>query len=375
MFNILATHKVRLIPNKNQEALFIKFSNVARFVYNFSLNEKNEEFKLYGESLNLQNLLKRVRNLKYSKGYEWLLEVPEAIQKQAIKDMLTAYKNFYSRGCKGFPKFKRKGKSKLSFYQRTDKLQKIDNRYIKLTGIKSPIKVNDEILDKGFLNPRVSFDGKYWYLTYSIEIDKVIFSDLEGVLGVDLGIKNLATVSNGMIFKNINKSKKVLRLEMLEKRLQRSISRKYLLNKESKGYIKTSNILKEEEKLRILRRRLRNIRETYIHEITSTLVKIKPKKIVIEDLDVSSMLRNKYFAPSIVKCCFYKFRTFLEYKCNYYGIELVIADRNFPSSKICSNCGSVKKKLSLSERAYCCPNCGYELDRDLNASLNLMNYC
>jgi len=371
---MVGCHKVRLLPNKRQESLFIKFSNVSRYIYNYTLGLKIKEYEECGESLNLSDLLKRVRYLKYSEGFEWLLEVPEAVQKQAVKDMLSAYKGFFSSG-KGFPKFKSKRRSKLSFYQRTDKIRKIDSSHIKITGIKEPVKVAEEILDGGFLNPRVSFDGKYWYLTYSVEIPNDEYKDLQGTIGIDLGVSNLAVCSNGMVFRNINKDIKVLKIEKRKKRLQRKVSRKYQMNKEGTKFIKTNNIEKLERKIRILDRKLKNIRETYLHEVTSSLVKTKPEKIVVEDLDVSSMLKNKYLSSSISKCCFYKFRQFLSYKCEYRGIRLIIADRYYKSTKICSKCGSVKKTITLSDRTYHCSNCGLIIDRDYNASLNLVNYC
>lgn len=165
------SQKVRLIPNKEQEYLFIKFSNVARFVYNFALDLKIEKYRA-GVQMNLSDLLHELQEFKYSEDNEWLLEVPEAVQKQAVKDMLSAFSMFYKRGYKGFPRFKKKGKSRLSFYQRTDKLRKVGERHVKITGIKDPVKVNSNMVVANYQNPRVSFDGKYWYLTFSYEVEE-----------------------------------------------------------------------------------------------------------------------------------------------------------------------------------------------------------
>lgn len=366
------SQKVRLLPNKEQEYLFIKFSNVARFVYNFVLGLKLEGYKS-GIQMNLPDLLHELQKLKYSEGNDWLLEIPEAVQKQAIKDMLSAFSMFYKRGYKGFPKFKKKGKSRLSFYQRTDGLRKVDEHHVKITGIKNPVKVNSNMVIANYQNPRVSFDGKYWYLTFSYEVEECEPITNGRVIGLDLGVRKLATCSDGWYYENINDSTQIRKLESRKARLQRKLSKKYQCNKQGNKFIKTNNIVKLEKQIRLIDRRLKNIRETYIHEITSYLVKTKPSMVVIEDLDVSSMLKNKYLSKAIKDCSFYKLRTFLQYKCQLYGVKLVIADRYYASSKICSGCRNVYKSLGSSEM-YVCPVCGKAIDRDLNASYNLRNY-
>ena len=366
-----ATLKVRLMPNKEQEKKFIEFANAARFVYNYSLGLKVSEYTTNGISLSLADLLREVRLFKYSN--EWLLQVPEAIQKQAIKDMLTAFNQYYKRGCKGFPKFKKKGKTKLSFYQRTDNLRRVDSSHIKLTGIKKPVKVNKDIGVINYQNPRVTYDSKYWYLTFSYDVAEQNLPDLKGVIGVDLGVRKLATTSDGVVYNNINNIKSILVLEERRKRLQRKLSKKYYKNKQRNKFVKTNNIIKLEQQIRLIDRKLKNIRETYIHTITNELVKAKPQTIVIEDLDVSEMLKNRYLSKSIKECYFYKFRVFLDYKCRFYGINLVIADRYYASSKTCSSCGYINRYLGSSE-LYVCPNCGKVMDRDINAAINLRNY-
>lgn len=326
-----------------------------------------------GVQMNLSDLLHELQEFKYSEGNEWLLEVPEAVQKQAVKDMLSAFSMFYKRGYKGFPKFKKKGKSRLSFYQRTDKLRKVGERHVKITGIKDPVKINNNMMVANYQNPRVSFDGKYWYLTFSYEVEECEPITDGRVVGLDLGIRKLATCSDGWYYENINNNTQIRKLESRKARLQRKLSKKYQCNKQGNKFIKTNNILKLEKQIRLIDRRLKNIRETYIHEITSYLVKTKPSMIVIEDLNVSSMLKNKYLSKSIKDCSFFKIRTFLQYKFQLYGIKLIVADRYYPSSKICSSCGSLYKNLGSSEM-YVCPVCGKAIDRDLNASYNLRNY-
>ncbi len=218
------------------------------------------------------------------------------------------------------------------------------------------IKINEQIpSDIKYSNPRITYDNKYWYIS----------------VGIDLAI-----CSNGQVFKNINKTIKVRKLEKRLKQKQRQISRKYEMNKIKKEggvrcqFIKTKNIEKLENTTKLIHRKLANIRNNYLHQVTTSIVKNKPYRIVIEDLNVSGMMKNKHLSDSVRKQCFYKFRQYLTYKTELYGIKLVI----YPSSKTCSQCGSIKKDLKLKDRVYRCPHCGAVIDRDYNAALNLSMY-
>lgn len=371
---MLVGEKIRLYPTKEQEQLFWKFAGVARFTYNTALAYKIDKYRSEGYSCKVQDLIEYVQQLKYSGDYDWLKEVPEAITKQAIKDLDEAYKRFFQQGNKGFPKFKKRNKCKPSFYQRTDNFHMIDSYHIKITGIKEPVRIKWHDAIWQCKNPRVTFDGKYWYLSYAYEVTELLPSNSDEVIGVDLGVKNLAVTSSGVIYKNVNKSTRVHQLEKRLRHLQRQVSRKYEENKQGNKYIKTENIRKLEYQIKLLHRRLKNIRDTYIHQVTYDLVKTKPCCIVIEDLNVSGMLKNKHLSKAIQQQEFYKFRQYLTYKCKFYGVRLVIADRFYASSKICSCCGAKRTSLSLSERTYICPECGLKMDRDLNAAVNLENY-
>ena len=194
----------------------------------------------------------------------------------------------------------------------------------------------------------------------------------EGV-GIDLGLKDLAICSDGNTYKNINKINKVKKIEKRKRRLQRSISRKYNMNKKGVRYEKTSNIIKRENELLKVIKRLTNIRQNHLHQITSEIVKRKPSFICIEDLNVSGMMKNKHLSKSIQQQGFYEFRRQIEYKSTWNNILVIIADRFFPSSKLCSCCGGIKKDLKLSDRVYKC-DCGNIIDRDFQASLNLKQY-
>lgn len=177
-----------------------------------------------------------------------------------------------------------------------------------------------------------------------------------------------------MVYKNINKTHTVKQLNKKLRRLQRQVSRKYLKNKSGNKFIKTSNIVRLEHKIKLIHRRLKNIRENYIHQITTYLVKTKPSRIVIEDLNIRGMLKNKHLSKAIAEQCFYKFITTLDYKCRWGSIEFIKANRFYPSSKLCSRCNNIKKDLRLKDRVYTCHRCGLVIDRDFNASINLANY-
>ena len=213
----------------------------------------------------------------------------------------------------------------------------------------------------------------YWYVSVGIEVDdNTTLPSTEGV-GIDLGIKDLAVCSDGNIYKNINKTQKVKKLEKRKCRLQRSISRRYEKNKKGVNYCKTCNIIKREKELLKITKRLTNIRQNHLHQITSEIVKRKPSFICMEDLNVSGMMKNKHLSKAIQQQGFYEFKRQIEYKSKWNNIPIIIADRFFPSSKLCSCCGNVKKDLRLSDRIYKC-ECGHIIDRDLNASLNLKIY-
>ena len=188
-----------------------------------------------------------------------------------------------------------------------------------------------------------------------------------------MGLKDLAICSDGTVYKNINKTYVVRKIEKRLKRLQKQVSIKYEKNKKRKEYVKTKNIIKLEKQIQQVHRRLANIRKNYLHQTTTSIVKAKPYRVVIEDLNVKGMMKNKHLSDAIRKQGFYEIRRQLEYKCNFRGIELIVADRFYPSSKSCSQCGKIKKDLNLKDRVYKC-SCGLNIDRDLNASVNLSKY-
>ena len=218
----------------------------------------------------------------------------------------------------------------------------------------------------------ISFDGKYWYLSYIEDVETQVedLPEFTDGLGIDLGIKTLATVSDGTIVPNIKTFRRVRILNKRLKRLQRKVSRKYCINKCNK-HNKTRNIMKLERQIKLIHRSLRNIRINHIRQFVSELVKKQPEYIAIEDLNVKGMIKNKYLAKDIANCSFYTIKEQLIRKATERCIAVRLVDRFYPSSKTCSNCGSYKKDLKLNQRVYRCDNCKEKIDRDFNASLNL----
>ena len=370
-----------LIPNNKQKTKLFQCFGASRFAYNWTLGREQENYKNGGKFISDNDLRKEFTQLKKTKEYEWLNQYSNNISKQAIKDACDSYKKFF-KGYSKFPKFKSKKKARPSFYVDNGKIQ-FTNTHVKLEKISNSTKKNKQKLnwirlaEKGripidckYSNPRVTFDGINFWISVGIEVEESTEVPTNNGVGIDLGIKNLAICSDKVTYKNINKTQKIKKLEKRKHRLQRSISRKYLNNKKGESYYKTSNIIKSEKKLLKLNHRLTNIRNDYLHKVTSEIINRKPKFITIEDLNVSGMMKNKHLSKAIQQQKLYEFRRQLEYKCKWNNIELRIVDRYYPSSKLCHNCGQIKSGLKLSDRIYKC-DCGYEEDRDYNASLNL----
>ena len=376
--------KVMLIPNNKQRTKMFQYSGASRFAYNWAIAREQENYKSGGKFISDNDLRKEFTQLKKTSEYSWLNNISNNVTKQAIKDACDSYKKFF-KGYSKFPKFKSKRKSTPSFYQDNCKI-KFSDTHIKVEGFSSSKKQNKQKLnwirlaehnripvDYKYYNPRITFDGLNWFISVGIEYEErspILQND--GV-GIDLGIKDLAICSDGNTYKNINKAQTVKKLEKRKRRLQRSISRRYEKNKKEGKYCKTSNIIKSEKELLKVTHRLTNIRHNYLHYITSEIVKRKPSFICIEDLNVRGMMKNRHLSKAVQQQCFYEFRRQIEYKCDWNNIELIIADRFFPSSKLCSCCGSIKKDLKLSDRIYKC-ECGNIIDRDYQASLNLKKY-
>ena len=375
---MILARKVRIIPNKEQEQQLWKSVGTARFIYNWTLARQEENYTLKGTSKNGgkfisdNDLRKELTILKKTEEYKWLNEVSNNVAKQAVKDACNAYKRFF-KGQSEKPKFKSRRKSKPSFYNDNIKL-KVKNNIVLIEKV-GWVNTSEQLpIDVKYNNPRISYDGKYWYISVGIEVENPVVELTGESVGIDVGIKDLAVCSNAMTFKNINKTKLVKNLEKRLRRLQRKISKKYEMNKEGRKFVKTSNIIKLEKQIRLIHRRLSNIRNNHLHQATNKIVKTKPSRVVMETLNIKGMMKNRYLSKAIAQQGLYEFKRQLDYKCQLYGIEFVEADKWYPSSKTCSECGHVKTRLSLSERTYICEDCAAVIDRDYNASINLSRY-
>lgn len=377
--------KVRLKPNNKQLSKLFQYAGCARFAYNWTILREQENYKQGNKFISDNDLRKEFTQLKKLPEYKWLNEISNNVPKQAIKDACNTYKRFFKKQCK-FPKLKSKRHNEQSFYQDCVKIQFTDT-HVKVEGFSMSHKQNKQRLnwirlcEKGriptnckYLNPRFTYDGLYWYVSVSIEVDDNDKTSTNDGIGIDLGVKNLAVCSDGSVYKNINKTQRVNKLEKKKRRLQRSISRRYEKNKKGKNYCKTSNIIKIEKELLKVTRRLTNIRHNHTHQITSEIIKRNPSFICMEDLNVGGMMKNRHLSKAVQEQCFYEFRRQIEYKATWNNLPVILADRFFPSSTVCSCCGSVKEDLKLSDRVFVCHDCGNRIDRDFNASLNLRMY-
>lgn len=367
---------IRLYPTKEQEILMRKHIGCQRYVYNWALSLNNELYEKEQKKYSTNELGKMLT--KHKKEVIWLNEVSYATLKEGLRNLDKSYTNFYKKRAK-LPKFKSKKKCSNTFYSRYDKIRFYENNTVNLEKIgkvkyKSSYDIDFTKINK-FSNPNVIFNGRCWVLRFSIEISNEPTQLNDKVIGIDLGIKQLAIVSEeGFDIPNINKIKIVKNLESKLKRLQRQCSRKYETNKKGVSYQKTKNIAKIELKINKLHRKLKNIRLNHIHQATTKIVKTKPSMIVMEDLKISNMMKNRHLAKSIQQQCFYTFISQMKYKCELKGIKFIQVHTFYPSSKMCSCCGSIKNDLKLSDRIYKCNNCNSELDRDKNATYNLVNY-
>jgi len=361
---------------------------VCRYLYNSYIAKNKELYELYKEGkidkkqvfMSANDFDKYINNeIKILDEFKWINNCGSKGRKKAIVNAEMAYKRFF-KGQSKFPRFKKKKNQNVKIYfPKNNKTDWTVERH----RIKIPSLGFVELKEKGYIptnakvvSGTVSMKAGRYYVSILCDIvDHNDYSDSknEGI-GIDLGIKDLVIVSNiDKPFKNINKTIDVRKLKRKLRRLQRQVSRKYEMNKDGKKFIKTKNIIKLEAKIRTIHQKLSNIRLNYAHQITNTLVKAKSEYIVIEDLNIRGMMKNRHLSKAIAEQSFHEFRRQLIYKCLWNNVELRIVDRYFPSSKMCSECGSIKSDLKLSDREYICVECGVILDRDKNASINLKN--
>ena len=375
---MLKSFKTEINPTEEQKARIRKTIGTCRYVYNFylghnkALHDDGEKF-MTGKSFSLW------LNNEYipdNPDKTWIREVYSKAVKKSIEDGCTAFTRFFKHQS-DFPKFKKKGKSdvKMYFVRNNPKDCQCERHRLKI-----PTLGWIRIKEKGYIpttkdgymirSGTVSVKAGRFYVSVLVEIPDVnIDNNSNEGIGIDLGLKDLAIVSNGKTYRNINKSAGLKKLEKQLIREQRSLSRKYENLKKGES-TQRANIQKQKLKVQKLHHKMDNIRTDYINKTIAEIVKTKPSYITIEDLNVKGMMKNRCLSKAVASQKFYEFRTRLKAKCDENGIELRVADRFYPSSKTCHHCGSIRKNLKLSDRIYRC-ECGYVADRDLNAALNL----
>ena len=418
--------RVQLLPNNKQRTKLFQFAGAARYAYNWALDKQMDNFR-EGRKLQTDHELRKAFTLlRHSEENEWLLDISNNVTKQAIKDLCIAYKNFFRKqkqpgyikysakkvthytrigksltvyDMNGHPKFRSKKNGDFRFYQDNIKIQ-FTGTHVKLESLAGSKRKNRQRLNwvrlaeknrtpvrAKYTNPRITFDGENWWLSVGIQISRTLKplrrlsfvckkqqpARSEGI-GIDLGIKDLAVLSDATKVGNINKTRAIRKLKKKRRRLQRQVSRKYQMNKKGERYCKTSNLIKSEKQLLRINHRLANIRQDHVHQATTAIIKRKPSFVCLEDLNVRGMMKNRYLSEKIQEQNLYEFRRQIEYKAHWAKIPVVIADRWYPSSKTCVICGHVKKELNLLERTYICPVCGNIIDRDFQAALNLKRY-
>lgn len=370
---LMKTYKTKLNLNNKQRTQFFKNAGLARFAYNLALQMQEDNYKNGGKFLSDCDIRKQITLLKQT-NLKWLYQYDVDIVKQAVKDACLAYKRFF-KGLADKPKFKSKRKSKTSFFIDGWKL-KIENGYVKIPKCRKIKLYEKDYIPEGlnYANPRITFDGIDWWISVVVNEEQLRPKLTNEIIGIDLGLKELATCSNGMFFHNVAKFDNYKKLEKSIKQKQKQVARKYEKNKQGNKFVKTNNIMKLEK--RILKKRIKqnNIKKDYFHKSTTEIVRTKPSCICLEDLNVAGMRKNKHLSHAIQSASISMFKDMLINKAQKLGIEIVLADRFYPSSQICSSCGNRKVDLKLSERIYKCPVCGLEIDRDFNASINLKHY-
>ena len=374
---LLKSFKTEINPTSEQKAKINKTIGTCRYVYNFYLAHNKELYDSGQKFMSGKSFSVWLNNeyLPNNPDYMWIKEASSKSIKKSIEDGYRAFTRFF-KGQSKFPKFKKKGKSdvKMYFVKNNPKDCLCERHRINI-----PTLGWVRLKEKGYIpttkdsyvikSGTISVKASRYYVSALVEVpDTKISNNSNEGIGIDLGLKDLAIVSNGKTYKNINKSARLKKLEKQLRREQRCLSRKYENLK--KGESTQRNIQKQKLKVQKLHHRIDNIRTDYINKTIAEIVKTKPSYITIEDLNVSGMMKNRHLSKAVASQKFYEFRTKLKAKCDDNGIELRIVDRWYPSSKICHCCGAIKKDLKLSDRIYRCA-CGYIEDRDFNASLNL----
>ena len=390
---IIRGYKYKIYPTEEQKSQLDKFINLYRYVYNWAINLEKESYELYKQNLtdksfyNFFDLCQKFKEFRDQSKNEWLKEIPNTTARLALRDAIQAYKSFFNK-LNGFPKFKSKKKSSKFFKTRNDRFRILGDN-IKVEGINTTIDLhfncgfNSTDIDNKtikFIQPSISKDnfGDY-FVSFSIEEEsKILEIEKSDVIGIDLGIRQTFALSTGEVFTQPNE--KINKLEHRRRKIQRHITRDINHRLEESMHTKTKyedipkskRSIKRENRLRKIYTKIHNIKETYYHTITKQIVMRNPKAVIMETFKVKQITKNKkYMAKQLVQVSFYDITQKMKYKCQMYNIPFKQADINYPSSQICSCCGS--RKRIWSKKVYKCKVCGNIIDRDINAAINLKN--
>ena len=405
----MRSQKIRLKPTKEQEQLMWWYSKVSRNFWNLLVdidrrNNKGEFDEILSDDGNKSYYSKfygrEIYNLSQS-DYRNLANIVVAENyEQDVESWSWYYQPnqsfIYNSICRGLIKIRKQNKGRLRFRRigeiqpsfnvicclstnkkRSSRIYLKDNGKLQVPTIGEvrfgSVRADFDLSGKKQV-ANISFDGKYWYLSYTEDVETTVeeLPDATDGMGIDLGIKTLVTISDGTTVPNIKTFRRVRILTKRLKRLQRKLSRKYRINKCNK-YHKTKNIIKLEQQIKLIHRTIRNIRINHIRKFVSELVKKQPRYIAIEDLNVKGMMKNRHLAQDVSNCSFYTIKEHLIRKATERQIPVRLVDRFYPSSRLCSTCGNYKPDLKLSQRVYHCCNCGVKIDRDFNASINIAN--
>ena len=383
-------YKVKIYPTDEQIKRINRLIDLSRYVYNWALGQRNKYYKETGKSLKMYDMFQRFKELRNSSEKEWLKEIPLATARHSIMNLYNSLELFFKKK-RGYPKFRaKKFDRRKSFHVRGSKVWINDNG-LSLEGMGHnnrisigncdiiPMRSRNNEYNPNYYNCTISFDGNnYWFSTTVQVVRPIQFEGYTDVIGIDVGLRKMAVLSDGTIYKIPKIAKKQKRLALLRNKLLKSYRKRR--KESSRVKTKLSNIL-ESSNLQKARNRfaryskyLTNMKHTYIHQMTRDIVNRHPKAIVMEGLDISKLLRHvgKFTRDQLLFNSFYEIRHCLEYKCKQEGIDLYFADKEYPSSQICSNCGYRHKSIG-SREIYVCPNCEFTIDRDLNAAINLRN--
>lgn len=381
---MIKSYKIQVFPTPEQEKQLWLHVNASRFVWNKGIEIEEQRYHNKQVHLSGYKLRDEFTALKQTEDFAWLKNVSSHTISEVCSTLDKAYYRYFVKEC-GKPKFKSKKKCKNTFPVRQDsfyfstkgvnieKIGKIKyKKYYKFPMGRNVCK---------FSEPRVTNVNGKWILSFGMfcENQMPVLNDYS--VGIDLGVKELAIVAyanNSIVFKNINKTPKVKKLEQKLRHLQRKLSRQFKTNNQnntnSGKWLITQNIKKTQLQIKKIYKELSDIRHNYIHQVTSKIIKLYPKRVVMENLNIHGMMKNRHLSKAISDQCLYDFIQKMKYKCEFNGIKFIQVNRYYPSSKTCSYCGAIKQNLKLSDRVYYCDKCGAIIDRDLNAAINLMNY-